>query len=272
MPLLTVFPNAKVNLFLEVLGKREDGYHAIHSFFIPITLTDRITFEKSAIIELDTDNTIDCNPHDNLVWKAAMLLKQEFGINQGAKIRLEKNIPFGAGLGGGSSDAAFTLKALNSFWNINTTDEHLMELAEKIGSDCPFFIKNKPALVTGRGEHVENIEFTLTSSILIVCPSTHISTPEAYRMLGFADSSALLTHSCIVSDFSTYRNDFEKEIFKKHTFLQDIKNTLLNSGAYYSGMSGSGSTIFGLFEDSIKVKNAQKQLPYPSFIVSQFTD
>lgn len=272
MPLLTVFPNAKINLFLEVLGKRDDNYHAIHSFFIPISLTDRITFEKSSTIELDTENDIDCNPNDNLVWKAAMMLKQEFGIKEGAKIRLQKNIPLGAGLGGGSSDAAFTLKALNTFWNINTSDEQLISLAGKIGSDCPFFIRNKPSIVTGRGEHVENIDFTLQSPILVVCPSLHISTPEAYRKLGFSEGKSLLSSTCLVSDIASYRNDFEKVIFAMYPILQDIKATLLNSGAYYSAMSGSGSSVFGLFENMRTVTEAQRNIPFSSFIVNQFTD
>lgn len=269
MSSLTVYPTAKINLFLEILGKRTDGYHSIHSLFIPVTLTDSISFELADELELQVTGLTDCSVDDNLVWKAANLLKKTYDIKIGAKIQLHKNIPSGAGLGGGSSDAAFTLKALSNIWGMNLSINDLESLSSSIGSDCPFFVKNIPAIVTGRGEKVEPIDFALEKYILIVCPDVYISTPKAYSMLGYSISTEEKKRTCVANDVLSYKNDFENAVFEHYPQLSEIKNLLYKNGAVYASMSGSGSSIFGIFNDKESAESIRNKINYKSYITTQ---
>ena len=269
MSSLTVYPTAKINLFLEILGKRTDGYHSIHSLFIPVTLTDSISFELADELDLQVTGLTDCSIDDNLVWKAANLLKKTYDIKIGAKIQLHKNIPSGAGLGGGSSDAAFTLKALSNIWNMNLSINDLEVLSSSLGSDCPFFVKNSPAIVTGRGDRVETIDFALKKYILIVCPNVYVSTPKAYAMLGYSVSTEEKRITCIADDAFTYRNDFENVVFEQYPQLREVKDLLYKNGAVYASMSGSGSAIFGIFDNKESAESTQNKISYTSYITTQ---
>ena len=176
--------SAKINLFLEILGKREDGYHEIETVMQEIDLVDNLQFEEiQEGVKLKCNNKNIPSDENNLVCKAANLIVNECGIKKGVLISLEKNIPVGAGLGGGSSDAATTLKALNSLWKIGLSDVDLMEFAARLGSDIPFFIKGKTALCSGRGENITPIEVKSEMNYLIIFPHINISTTTIYRNL-----------------------------------------------------------------------------------------
>lgn len=270
MPKITCFPPAKINLFLEVLGKRSDGYHNIHSFFLPVSLCDELTIETSDDYTITLDSPIDCAIEDNLVWKAARCLQEYFSVKSGAKIRLQKNIPTGAGLGGGSSDAAFTLKSLNSLWKIYADDQTLCSIAATIGSDCPFFIESKPAIVTGRGEMIEHVDFTEMGAILLVHPGIHVNTAFAYSQFNFMPGQESKEVLCSITNKLSYRNDFEATVFAKHPALESIKQALYTSGARYAAMTGSGSTMFGIFDNAYEAKESSLCQQYSTHIVEQY--
>ena len=248
------FPNAKINLGLFITEKRKDGYHNLESLFLPVALYDILEFtispdgkdklHKSGIIPPGP-------PQSNLVVKALQLIRESFHI-PGLQIHLHKKIPFGAGLGGGSSDAAFMLKMLNKYFKLELTDMKLMEMAAKLGSDCSFFILNKPALSAGRGEILKNISVPLEDiRIILVKPDVNINTSEAFA--GIKPLKPSFTISDIIAgDIYNWqknlRNDFEKSIFPKHPEIKQIKEDLLSQGAFYASMSGSGSSVFGLFK------------------------
>ena len=270
MPKITCFPPAKINLFLEVLGKRSDGYHNIHSFFLPVSLCDELTIETSEDYTITLDSPIDCAIEDNLVWKAARCLQEYFSVKSGAKIRLQKNIPTGAGLGGGSSDAAYTLKTLNSLWEIYADNRTLCSIAATIGSDCPFFIESKPAIVTGRGEMLEYVDFTQMGAILLVHPGIHVNTTFAYSQFNFKPEQGIRKALCSITNVQSYTNDFEAIVFAQHPSLESIKQTLYASGARYAGMTGSGSTMFGIFDNESIAKDASLSQQYSTHIVEQY--
>ncbi|HRE58823.1 MAG TPA: 4-(cytidine 5'-diphospho)-2-C-methyl-D-erythritol kinase [Candidatus Kapabacteria bacterium] len=270
MPKFTCFPPAKINLFLEVLGKRTDGYHSIHSFFIPVTLCDELTIEKTDDYTITLDSSIDCRIEDNLVWKAARRLQDYFSVKSGAKIRLQKNIPTGAGLGGGSSDAAYTLKMLNLLWNIGADKETLCDIAASLGSDCPFFIESRPAIATGRGEILQTVEYMQHGSILLVHPRIHSNTALAYSHFNFNPEHGIKKPQCLINNMSTYKNDFEESVFAQHPILYSIKDTLYSSGAYYASMTGSGSTMFGIFDNTDTAEKSPLVQQYTTHIVGLY--
>ena len=250
---------AKVNLFLEILGKRDDGYHEIETIMQEIDLADSLQFE-----ETQEGVTLECNDknipanQDNLVCKAANLILEECGIKKGVLINLEKNIPVGAGLGGGSSDAATTLKALNSLWKIGLNNEELMEFAAKLGSDIPFFINGKTALCRGRGELITPVEVRNRMDYIILFPRVHISTETIYKNLKidltkkrkdvsfFLDA---LKYSEVASISKLLFNRLEEIIFATYPDLLQVKSTLESFGFCGLSISGSGSAFFGLCND-----------------------
>ena len=250
---------AKVNLFLEILGKRDDGFHEIETIMQEIDLADSLQFE-----ETQEGVTLECNDknipanQDNLVCKAANLILEECGIKKGVLINLEKNIPVGAGLGGGSSDAATTLKALNSLWKVGLNNEELMEFAAKLGSDIPFFINGKTALCRGRGELITPVEVRNRMDYIILFPRVHISTETIYKNLKidltkkrkdvsfFLDA---LKYSEVASISKLLFNRLEEIIFATYPDLLQVKSTLESFDFCGLSISGSGSAFFGLCND-----------------------
>ncbi|MBB6459827.1 4-(cytidine 5'-diphospho)-2-C-methyl-D-erythritol kinase [Flammeovirga kamogawensis] len=246
------FPNAKINIGLAITGKREDGFHDIASCFYPVEWTDILEIIPSDQLEFTSSGIeIPGSTEGNLCLQAYTILKQDFDIPP-VKIHLHKVIPIGAGLGGGSADGAFALKMLNDLFKLSIADEQLEEYAGRMGSDCPFFIKNKPVWVTGRGELFDSIALDLSNKfIVLVNPSIHISTKEAYSGVNPQPLSFNLK-DVLENDFNNWEgkvyNDFEHGLFKTYTVLPQLKDQLYNLGAKYASMTGSGSTVFGVFD------------------------
>ena len=248
---MIVFPNAKVNIGLNVVSKRNDGYHNIETVFYPIKLYDVLEFVVSEKTELSTTGIkIDGNTDDNLILKAYRILKKDFNLPE-IKFHLHKIIPFGAGLGGGSSDAAFTLKALNSFFNLGISVEKLKDYAALTGADCTFFIENKPAFASGTGNKLEPIKLDLTQyETVVLFPPVVVSTYEAYKNIFSAKPDFDLRNLCrlpIENWKETVVNDFEKYVFRVFPVVKELKEKLYETGAVYASMSGSGSTVYGIF-------------------------
>ena len=254
------FPNCKINLGLHILNKREDGLHNIETVFYPVDLKDALEIIPAADSNTDIEFfssglPIDGSINDNICNKAYYLLKKDFPQLPNIKMHVIKAIPMGAGLGGGSADGAFTLQLLNSKFNLRLTINRLLQYAAQLGSDCPFFIINKPCFATGRGEILEEINVDLTGyKIVLINPAIHINTAWAFTQL----TPALTTKSIkqiIAQPINTWQkelqNDFEIPVFKTHPLIKNIKNGLYDNGAVYAAMSGSGSTVFGIFKHEI---------------------
>ena len=262
---------AKINLGLNITGKRSDGYHNIETIFYPVNLYDFISFEKSDALSLESNNSSLVKEDGNSIIKAVQILEKEVERNLSVKIFLEKNIPIGAGMGGGTSDGAAALIALNDLFDLRLGINRLRELALHIGSDAPYFINPVPSIATGRGEVLSEIDLNITSPILIINPGIHISTRWAYENL-----PANLPHKSINKD-TDYRNislhemkniltnDFEKVVFPAYPEIENIKNLLYELGAVFALMTGSGSTVFGVFEDVISAENARNNFPHKYF-------
>jgi 4-diphosphocytidyl-2-C-methyl-D-erythritol kinase len=255
---MVAFPNCKINIGLNITGKRPDGFHNLETIFYPIGIKDAVEIiesnEDGNVTFTCTGNIVDAKDDDNLCVKAYHLLKKDFPQIPSIKMHLHKNIPMGAGLGGGSADASAVLLLLNKKFNLNISKEKLIAYALTLGSDCPFFIINKPCFATGRGEILEEINIDLSAyKIMVVNPAIHVNTREAFASLNQSNFSPIgeLQH-IIKQDISTWKNsiknDFELSVFKQHPPIENIKNTLYENGAVYSAMSGSGSTVFGIFE------------------------
>ncbi|WP_075557628.1 4-(cytidine 5'-diphospho)-2-C-methyl-D-erythritol kinase [Parabacteroides timonensis] len=252
------FPNAKINLGLNVVNKRPDGYHNIETVFYPIPVKDALEIVSAEELSFtQTGIQVDAPMEKNLVIKALNLLKTQYDI-PALEVHLLKAIPFGAGLGGGSADAAFMLKLLNDFCQLNIQPEELEKLAATIGADCPFFIRNTPVFATGTGNIFEPVELSLKNyHLCLVKPDVAVSTPEAYSLVTPA-APALSLKEIINRPVSEWKklmiNDFEQSVFTKHPVIGQIKETLYQAGAVYASMSGSGSSVFGLFENPTHLK------------------
>lgn len=245
------FPNAKINIGLNVVSKREDGYHNLETIFYPVKLADALELVQSEKTVFTASGIeIDGNPENNLVYKAYQLLQTDFQIPP-VKLHLHKVIPFGAGLGGGSSDAAFVFKMLNDYFKLKLSSTRLKSYAAKIGADCPFFIENKPAFATGIGDQLQAIKLDLSEyEILIIKPNISVSTPEAYRNVIPSESKFNLKdieYLPIEKWKGAIENDFEKSVFKIYPEIGILKQNLYKMGAMYASMSGSGSAVFGIF-------------------------
>ncbi|MDR0230676.1 MAG: 4-(cytidine 5'-diphospho)-2-C-methyl-D-erythritol kinase [Dysgonamonadaceae bacterium] len=251
------FPNAKINLGLNIVSKRADGYHNLETIFYPIAVKDALEvvpatgekgiFKQSGIL-------LDGNPEHNLVIKAYSLLKKEYNLPE-IDIYLRKNIPFGAGLGGGSADAAFMLKLLNNVYELHLSETRMEELASQLGADCPFFIQNKPVFATGIGNVFTPIDLSLKEYfIVLIKPDIYVSTKEAYELV--KPKTPIISLKEIIKNPSetwkdTMVNDFESSVFVKYPAIKNIKEKLYDSGAVYASMSGSGSSVFGIFKEEI---------------------
>ncbi len=245
------FPNAKINLGLYLTEKRSDGFHNLETVFFPVGWCDMLEFVEADELRFSTSGiTVSGDPESNLVMKAYHLLKNDFDLPP-LKIHLHKIIPFGAGLGGGSSDAAFMLQMLNKTYNLELSTEKLLAYSAILGSDCPFFILNKPVFATGRGEIMQEIDLSLNGLfILLVKPLVEVSTAKAFQFVvpQKAEYSLVELLSQPVQKWkNSVTNQFEKPVVQQFYEIADIKEKLYNSGAIYASMSGSGSCVFGLF-------------------------
>jgi 4-diphosphocytidyl-2-C-methyl-D-erythritol kinase len=265
IPLITLYAHAKINLGLRIIGTLPDGYHAIHSLFLPIyDLFDTLTFENHAtdIIFISNDE-LNIPMEQNLIVKSAHLMRKHFGIQKGAIIHLDKVIPSGAGLGGGSSDAAATFRGLTKLWEITTDPPTLSELGLSLGSDIPFFFHDSPAIVEGKGEIITPISCDLYAWLLFIFPGIHINTRWAYSQIQeYSDYDMINLKSAIQNGSINLQseqlvNDFEKPIHAIHPILNDIKRQLISSGAIVSLMSGSGSTMYGIFSEESTAHSAK---------------
>lgn len=268
---MILFPNAKINLGLRVIERRNDGFHNIETVFIPVDLCDVLEFNSSEMPR----NTIkitgilpDNDPEDNLVIGAWKLMQEKYNIPH-LSIHLHKAIPIGAGLGGGSSDAAFMLKGINDLFSCGCSNKELKEMAERLGSDCPFFIENITALGTGRGEKLQCIDSALNQyKILLVNPGINISSKEAFSGVKpgkQVQSLKDLLNNPITDWKNCIYNDFENSIFPKYPRIQEIKSAMYSSGAVYSSMTGSGSTVFGIYS---KIEKEELETLFPGDLIS----
>ena len=249
------FPNCKINLGLHILEKRTDGFHDLETVFYPVPLEDALEIIHSP----DGNNQfttsglqIDGDKGSNICIKAFELLKKDFPQLPGIKMHLHKVIPAGAGLGGGSADAAYTLLLVNKQFKLALSTSQLIDYSLKLGSDCSFFVINKPSFATGRGEIMEPVSLNLSAyKFIIVNPGIHIQTAKAFTGMTPA-LPAKSVKEIIQQPISTWKNelinDFEKNIFIHHPEIDAIKNKLYDCGAIYASMTGSGSTVYGIFE------------------------
>ena len=268
--MFTLKTPAKINWFLSVMGKREDGYHEILSLMQSISLYDHLTFEHSDRIEVITDADIPLE--ENLVYRAAVLLKEKLSVSKGAVITLKKEIPVSAGLGGGSSDAACALSGLNRLWKLGLEDEELIKFGGMLGSDIPFFFKAPMAVVRGRGEIVTGLEAGSRHIIVIVKPALGISTKWAYSEMSRLfpeltkrdNNIKLFCHALERQDFKSIalmmKNDLELPVIREFQVIGEIKDRLLAMGAEASLMSGSGPTVFGVFNSRGTAENAAEAM------------
>ncbi|HWB93292.1 MAG TPA: hypothetical protein VG605_15630 [Puia sp.] len=295
---MIVFPNCKINLGLKILRRRPDGYHDLETIFYPLPLKDALECIRlpdhnspsplpdqnapSPLPDHDAPSPpgqpapepqsrfssyglpIPGDSADNLCLKACQLLKKDFPSLPPVHIHLLKNIPIGAGLGGGSSDGAWTLRALNTMFHLGLDKEQLLHYAAQLGSDCPFFILNTPCLGGGRGERLHPLDLDLTGyTFCLVDPGIHISTAQAFSLSTPRENPAPLT-TIITQPVDTWRtslqNDFEPPVFALHPELGQVKDTLYAHGALYASLTGSGSSFFGIFEKD----QAPTDTPFPN--------
>ncbi|MBY0480318.1 MAG: 4-(cytidine 5'-diphospho)-2-C-methyl-D-erythritol kinase [Chitinophagaceae bacterium] len=269
---MVVFPNCKINLGLHITRKREDGYHDLETVFYPVGITDVLEIisnsDKNSTEPIQysaSGLSVNGSVNTNLCVKAYHLLKLQFPQIPPIKMHLHKNIPMGAGLGGGSADGAFTLQLLNHKYQLELSEKELIDYALKLGSDCPFFIINKACIGKGRGEILEEISLNLLNyRFLIVNPGIHIATSWAFSNIVPAIpkySIETIIREPIAEWKKNLVNDFEKPVVDKYPEIGHIINSLYAAGATYAALSGSGSTVFGIFEkDNIAVPKFSK--PY----------
>jgi 4-diphosphocytidyl-2-C-methyl-D-erythritol kinase len=253
------FPNAKINIGLNIVRKRADGYHELETLFFPIGIKDALEFVENNTGRLNLSTSgivVDVPAEQNIVVKAYRLLANHFNL-PGIDIHLHKVIPFGAGLGGGSSDAAFMLKALNRHFDLKLDNETLKGFALQLGADCSFFIENRPAFATGIGEQLEPVDINLSGyHLLLVKPPFGVGTKEAYSKVIPSvpeDNLKSIFHLDIAQWLGKVKNDFEPSVFELYPQIGDIKKAMLESGAIYASMSGSGSSVFGIFRKEPEV-------------------
>ena len=268
---MLLYPNCKINLGLRVIRKREDGYHDIETIFVPIyglhdelevsiidgmsaasPLNGGLIFEQEGIV-------VDCEAEDNLIVKCYRLMEAKYPKVGNVAVRFKKNIPFGAGLGGGSSDAAHMAIALNELFELGLSKEQLAAEVAVLGADCPFFIYNRPCFAEGIGDKLTPIELDMKGiRIVLIKPDEGVSTREAYSGITRHPEVAGQIRSVLcqakpvctlLGEAGLFVNDFEATVFPGHPVIAAIKKRLLDAGAFYAGMSGSGSTVFGLFKD-----------------------
>lgn len=258
---MITFPNAKINLGLNITEKRPDGYHNLETIFYPINLQDALEVTRSTNCDKEyclhiSGSAIDCKPEDNLVVKAYKLLKQDFPQMLPIEIHMYKHIPAGAGLGGGSSDAAHMIKLLNDKFTLNISHKKMEEYAAQLGADCAFFIQNKPIFATGIGNVFEPIDLSLKGYyIILIKPDIFVSTRDAFAAIRPQRPEVSLKEIIkqpIESWKDNMKNDFEDSVFLKFPEIAAIKDELYDLGAVYAAMSGSGSCVYGIFKTPVE--------------------
>jgi len=270
---MLILSNAKINIGLEILNKRDDGYHNINTFFYKIPLFDEIIIEKSSNFQFTFNSTLSIPNEKNLAYLAAIKIKELCQLDElPVSIIINKRIPAGGGLGGGSSNAANVLTGLNNFFQLEISKENLLNAGLSIGSDVPFFINSgNAAIAGGRGEEIEEIDLKLPFTILLVLPDLNISTAKAFSLLErditIREMTNYSQYLSVLNDQpkkigEIFKNDFEESIFKLHPELETIKEELHKYGAVYASMSGSGSTMYGFFEDTASANNAMLQFKH----------
>ena len=272
---MLLFPNCKINIGLRVVRKREDGYHDLETIFYPVYgLHDELEVEPAEEFAFLQDGlVIDCLPTDNLIYKVYKRMQEHFPQIGNVKITFKKNIPFGAGLGGGSSDAAHMAIALNEIFSLGLTREQLAEEVRPLGADCPFFIYNTPCYAEGIGDRLSPITFDLSGlRLVMIKPNCSVSTKEAYAgIIRHPEAEgqikqALAEGKPLTDMCPLLINDFEQTVFPIHPEIAEIKQRLLSAGALYAAMSGSGSTVFGLFQHNPEGRtDAQLRLLHEEF-------
>jgi 4-diphosphocytidyl-2-C-methyl-D-erythritol kinase len=248
---------AKINLGLYVVARRPDGYHDIETVFCRIGVADRIAFSASPDILVTSSSPEAPDGESNICYKAARTLRMYLGERAGVHIHLEKHVPVGAGLGGGSADAALVLKELPAFWNRKVGEADLLRVALELGSDVPYFLKEGAAVAKGRGEHLDHFPLDIPFTILLCNPNIHIATAWAYGRIspGTAgkpdDLKSIVTQGMLRPELlQQLRNDFESVVFEAYPEVRHIKEEMLQRGAVFALMSGSGSTLFAFFNDA----------------------
>ena len=261
---MVLFPNSKINLGLNVVRKRPDGYHDLETVFYPIAIKDALEVIQDENAEEGIQISLsgipfDGNTEDNLCVKAYRLLKKDFPLLPAVQMHLHKAIPMGSGLGGGSADGAFALRLLNKKFDLGLSTNQLISYALQLGSDCPFFILNQPCVATGRGEVLQPVSIDLSGyKQVVINPGIHVVTAEAFSLLTTTMNSKPIKE-VVQQPVETWRvelkNDFEQPVFKKYPQVETIKAKLYESGAVYASMTGSGSTVFGIFRKETEFIN-----------------
>jgi len=273
-PIMPVPSYAKINLYLKIGKKLSSGYHNIQSVMQMIELSDSISIEPINEDKIIVDSTnMELSGEENLAYQAALLLKKKFKVKHGVKIFVEKNVPLEAGLGGGSSNAATTLLNLNKLWGLKLKEKQLVELASQIGSDVPFFIGENAALVEGIGDKIKRIKKSFSINIVLINSGFRVSTKWAYaafdrqkpKIKTKADINALvkaIEKKDIKEIANNLHNDFEPIVTKKYKMINDIKNNLLRNDALNALVSGSGPTVFGVFNSIYEAREAFFKIQY----------
>lgn len=259
--------NCKINIGLDVLRRRADGYHDLSTVMVPVKgLYDVLIVEpaeKSSLSIVGIE--VDCDPEQNICMKALRLMQQRYGIGE-VSITLDKRIPFGAGLGGGSADGTAVILVLNDIFSLGLDEATLISLAAELGSDTAFFVRNTPQLCEGRGEIMTPIELDLAGYwLVLIKPDANVSTREAYAGVVPAIPELSLTERLrkpIAEWQGCVKNDFEKSVFAAHPIIADFKQKVIDAGATYASMSGSGSTVFGLFASKEAAEKMATKTPY----------
>mgnify|MGYP001313094073 FL=1 len=268
--------HAKINLGLQVLNKREDGYHNLHSLFMEIDLADELSFREASELKLGIEGADLPLDENNLITKAYRLIRSKVeDVQSEYSIHLKKKIPIGGGLGGGSSNAATVLTTLNQLWELNLTEDELENMSKSLGADVPFFIRGGIQLIEGIGDILSPVDPAPIKDLqfILVVPPIHISTPWAYRALNKTlqpdKSRPKFAPLSRPMNWELFDNDFERIIYETYPEIREIKVNLQKAGALYAGLSGSGSTVFGVFDNLQKAKSILEQFDqYQTFLTS----
>ena len=260
---MIIFPNAKINIGLNIVNRRPDGYHDLETIFYPVMIKDVLEIIEAGELSFESSGLgIPGRVEDNLCIKGYHLLKKDFDLPP-VKIHLHKHIPIGAGLGGGSADAAFFIRLLNQKFELGLTDDRMITYAKKLGADCAFFIRNKPVFAFERGDEFEPIRLDLSNyKIVVVMPPVHISTAEAFGGVKPAPGKHSLMEliNLPITEWRKFiKNDFELNIFKNHPEIRGIKAALYEAGAIYASMSGSGAAVFGIFNQTPDLSELEEE-------------
>jgi len=261
---MVLFPNAKINLGLNIIRKRPDGFHNLETVFYPVPVYDALEVVKNDETNEEISISfsgirVNGKPEDNLCVKAWRLLKKDIPQLPAIKSHLHKTIVAGGGLGGGSADGAFMLKLLNQKFDLGLSNEQLLDYALQLGSDCPFFIINEPCFATGRGEFLEPISIDLSAyKFVIANPGIHVSTIEVFSLLKPSlpsKSIRELIRQPVETWTTELKNDCEEPVFKKYPAIENVKSKLYGWGAVYASMTGTGSSVYGIFRRETELKN-----------------